>query len=86
MGSSGTLQLAGVSPTVGELTGSGIIDNASGINPTLTVGSSSGGTWNGTIRDHGAGGVTLHKVGSGTWVVGGTNYLANGQPVHRPPI
>jgi autotransporter-associated beta strand protein len=80
MGSGGTLELAGVSSTVGELTGSGIIDNASGINPTLTVGSSSGGTWNGAIQDHGAGGVTLHKVGSGTWFVGGTNYLNDGQP------
>jgi autotransporter-associated beta strand protein len=79
MGSGGTLELAGVSPTVGELTGSGIIDNASGLNPTLTVGSSSGGIWNGTIQDHGAGGVTLHKVGSGTWFVGGTNYLNDGQ-------
>jgi autotransporter-associated beta strand protein len=80
VGSGGTLELAGVSPTVGELTGSGIIDNASGINPTLTVGSSSGGAWNGTIQDHGAGGVSLHKVGSGTWFVGGTNYLNDGQP------
>jgi fibronectin-binding autotransporter adhesin len=80
IGSGATLQLAGVSPTVGELTGSGIIDNASGLNPILTVGSSSGGTWNGTIQDHGAGGVTLHKVGSGTWFVGGTNYLNDGQP------
>ena len=80
VGSGGTLELAGLSPTVGELTGSGIIDNASGLNPTLTVGSSTGGTWNGTIQDHGAGGVTLHKVGSGTWFVGGTNYLNDAQP------
>jgi len=78
--SGGTLELAGVSPTVGELTGSGIIDNASGINPTLTIGSSSGGTWNGTIQDHGAGGVSLHKTGSGTWFVGGSNFLNDGQP------
>ncbi len=80
VGSGGTLELAGLSATVGELTGSGIIDNASGINPTLTVGSSGGGTWNGTIQDHGAGGVTLHRIGSGTWFVGGTNYFNDGQP------
>ena len=80
LGPSGTLQLAGLSPTVAELTGSGIVDNASGINPILTIGTSSGGTWNGTIKDHGAGGVALHKVGSGTWIVGGTNFLNDGQP------
>ena len=80
VGSAGTLELAGASPTVGELTGAGIVDDASGINSIMTVGTSSGGTWNGTIQDHGAGGVTLHKEGSGTWVVGGTNHLNDGQP------
>jgi autotransporter-associated beta strand protein len=80
VGPGGILALAGLSTTVGELTGSGIIDNTSGANPTLTVGSSSGGTWNGNIQDHGAGGVALHKVGSGTWFVGGINHLNDGQP------
>ncbi len=80
MGTAGTLELAGVTTTVGELTGGGIIDNNSGINVTLTVGTSSGGTWNGTIQDHHAGAVALDKVGSGTWVVGGTNTFNNDQP------
>ncbi len=80
VGSNGTLELAGITSTVGELTGSGVIDNSSGINPTLTFGSSSGGIWNGTTQDHGAGGVTWHKVGSGTWFVGGTNHLNDSQP------
>jgi fibronectin-binding autotransporter adhesin len=80
MGAPGTLELSGISTTVGELTGGGIIDNNSGINATLTMGSASGGTWNGTIQDHGAGGVVLAKVGSGTWVLGGTNTYNGDQP------
>ena len=80
VGAGGTLELAGVSTTAGELTGSGVIDNNSGNNVTLTVGSSAGGVWNGTIQDHGAGGVNLHKVGSGTWLVGGANSFNDGQP------
>jgi autotransporter-associated beta strand protein len=78
IGPSGTLELNGVSPTVGELIGSGIVDNASGNQVNLTVGSSSGGTWNGTIQDHTGSTVALTKNGSGTWVVGGTNNLNNG--------
>jgi len=80
MGTAGTLELSGVTTTVGELIGGGTIDNNSGINVTLTVGTSSGGIWNGTIRDHNAGGVALDKVGSGTWVIGGTNTFDDGQP------
>lgn len=78
IGPSGTLELNGMSPTVGELIGSGIVDNASGNQLILTVGTSSGGTWNGTIQDHGGQTLALTKNGSGTWVVGGTNNLNNG--------
>ena len=80
VGTAGALELSGISTTVGELTGSGVIDNNSGINPQLTVGTSAGGTWNGTIKDHNGGGVSLNKVGAGTWVVGGTNTFNDGQP------
>jgi fibronectin-binding autotransporter adhesin len=78
IGSGGTLQVNGFSQTFNELTGAGILDNNSGLDLVLTVGSATGGTWNGTIQDHGAGALALTKNGSGTWVVGGTNRFANG--------
>ena len=55
------------------------MDNNSGNNSTLTVGGSVGGIWNGTITNTGGEGVALHRVGTGTWVVGGNNYLNDGQ-------
>jgi autotransporter-associated beta strand protein len=78
VGPSGTLELAGFNQTAGELTGSGIVDNNSGLDLVLTVGTAGGGTWNGSIQDHGGGGIALTKNGAGTWVVGGNNRLANG--------
>lgn len=80
LGPTGTFEVAGVSPAVKELTGSGIVNNNSGTPATLAVGGSSGGTWNGSITNTGGGGFALHKLGSGTWVVGGQNYLNDGQP------
>jgi autotransporter-associated beta strand protein len=80
IGSSGTLELAGFNQTAGDLTGSGIVDNNSGLDLLLTVGTSSGGTWNGSIQNSGGGGIALIKNGSGTWVVGGANYLNNASP------
>jgi len=77
VGSAGTLQVAGFDQKVAELTGSGVVDNSSAVNITLTVGSSAGGAWNGTIQDHGLAGTAIAKTGSGTWVVGGTNNLGN---------
>jgi autotransporter-associated beta strand protein len=79
VGANGTVKLAGFSVTASELTGAGVLDNNSGNNPILTVGGSAGGVWNGTITNTGGGGVALHKTGSGTWVVGGPNYLTDGQ-------
>jgi autotransporter-associated beta strand protein len=76
--SGGTLELAGFNQNAGELTGNGIINDASPNSLILTVGTASGGVWNGTIQDQGLGGVSLTKVGTGTWVVGGTNRLRNG--------
>lgn len=80
VGATGTFEVAGTSPTVTELTGAGIVDNNNGTPSILTVGNSTGGTWNGTITNTGGGGVALHKVGSGTWVIGGANYLNDAQP------
>jgi autotransporter-associated beta strand protein len=82
IGPNGTLNLAAalgnaITP-VGEFTGSGVVHYRGGINSILSFGGSSGGTWNGTIRDDGGGGLSLTKNGTGTWVVGGTNHLNNG--------
>lgn len=76
--SGGTFETAGFYQTAGELTGSGVVDNNSGVDMVLTVGTSSGGTWNGTMQDHGHGGIALIKNGTGTWIVGGPNNLDNG--------
>ena len=82
IGPAGTLQLsaqlANVVTTVGEFTGSGRVNYTGGINSILAFGVSFGGTWNGTLQDNNGGGLSLTKNGSGTWVVGGTNYLNNG--------
>ncbi len=80
IGPSGTLQLAANNQTAGDLIGSGVVDNNSGTRAILTVGGATGGTWNGTITNTGAAGMTLHKLGNGTWVVGGSNYLNDLQP------
>lgn len=79
VGSNGTFEVNGQSPTGGDLIGSGIVDDSAG-DMLLTIGGSSGGIWNGTIQDQGRGGFALTKNGSGTWVVGGTNTLNNGSP------
>jgi autotransporter-associated beta strand protein len=82
IGPNGTLQLsaqlANVVTTVNEFTGSGHINYTGGINSILSFGGSAGGTWNGSIGDNKGGGLSLTKNGTGTWVVGGTNYLNNG--------
>ncbi len=79
VGTNGTLQLAGLSLTARELTGSGVVNNNSGLETLLTVGSSTGGNWHGTVTNTGGGGVALRKVGTGTWLVSGKNYFDNGQ-------
>jgi autotransporter-associated beta strand protein len=82
IGSSGTLSLsaqqANVVTRFGELTGAGVINYSGGFNSILNFGGNTGGTWNGSIRDAGGGGLSLTKTGSGTWVIGGTNYFNNG--------
>lgn len=80
IGPAGTLELAGINQSVAELTGVGIVDNNSGVDELLTLGTSAGGTWNGSIQNHGHGGVALIKNGAGTWIVGGNNALNNGSP------
>jgi autotransporter-associated beta strand protein len=79
IGAAGKLQMAGLSLTTRELTGSGTVDNSAGLETLLIVGGSSGGTWNGTVTNSGGGGIALRKVGTGTWVLGGKNHFDNGQ-------
>jgi autotransporter-associated beta strand protein len=78
IGSSGTLELAGNNLNAGELTGSGILDDNVGNPAVLTIGTSLGGTWNGSIQDQGHNGIALIKNGTGTWIIGGANKLDNG--------
>lgn len=82
IGANGTLglsaQLANVVTTVGDFSGAGLINYSGGNNSILQFGAANGGTWSGTIQDAGGGGLSLTKVGSGTWTVTGTNHLDNG--------
>lgn len=85
LGPTGTLELAGFNQSAASLTGSGIVDNNAGIDVILTIGTGSGGNWNGSIQDHGHG-FALTENGSGTWVVGGANTLGNGSPASSTNI
>lgn len=75
----GTLNLNGTSQGVGNFTGSGgtILNNATGTNVTLTIGTSNGtgGNYAGVISDHtsGTGTVALTKTGTGTITLSGAN-------------
>lgn len=80
LGAGGTVELSGFNQTMGELTGSGTVDNSTGINPIITFGTSSGGIWNGTVTNVGSAGIAFTKQGTGTWIVGGNNYFNDDQP------
>ena len=83
LGPSGTLELAGFGQTAGELIGAGVVDNNSGLDAVLTIGTSGGGTWSGSIQDHGHGGVALVKNGTGTWVVSRKQQPGQCKPLHH---
>ena len=75
----GTLDLNGTSQSVGNFSGSGgtILNNASGTDVTLTIGTGNGdgGNYAGVIADNstGTGTVALTKTGTGTITLSGTN-------------
>jgi autotransporter-associated beta strand protein len=71
----GLVELAGTSPTVTGLSGSGAIDNVSTTLSILTVGSSSTGVWSGTITNGGTGGVSLIINDTNPFVISGVNRL-----------
>jgi CSLREA domain-containing protein len=70
----GTLDLNGLSDTIGALSGSGTVDNlTAGGTPTLTVGNNNaGGTFSGVIKNN-TGTVSLTKAGTGTEILTGAN-------------
>jgi autotransporter-associated beta strand protein len=71
------VDLNGFAGTASALSGSGLVDNTSGTQSTLTFGSgNTSGTWAGVFTNSAAGGVRLIKVGSGTNTFTATNYLA----------
>jgi autotransporter-associated beta strand protein len=78
LGPTGTLEVNGFNQTISELTGAGILDNTNGNPMTITIGAGTGGTWAGTVQDHGGGIALIRNGGSSTWFVSGTNNLNNG--------
>ena len=72
--SSGTLDVGGLSQTIGTLTGSGnvLLDDISGAPGTLTLGNASNFTFPGVIADSSGAG-TLTKVGTGALTLSGAN-------------
>ncbi len=79
VGSSGTLDLNGFSPTVGAVNGAGTINNVSARGSlALTVGSGGvAGTFSGTIQNT-SGTLSLVKIGAGTESLSGTNTYTGG--------
>jgi fibronectin-binding autotransporter adhesin len=70
------LDLNGNSETINGLGGTGDVNNSSGTAATLTLGAGdSSSAWNGTLNNTGSGGIALTKVGAGTNLITGTNYL-----------
>ncbi len=72
--SSGTLDVGGLSQTIGTLTGSGnvLLDDISGAPGTLTLGNASNFTFPGVIADSSGAGALI-KVGTGTLTLSGAN-------------
>ena len=77
------LDVNGASPTVGALSGAGLIDNVSaGGAPVLTVGNGNGsGTFSGIIQNT-SGTLTLVKTGSGAQYLAGANTYGGGTQIN----
>jgi autotransporter-associated beta strand protein len=73
LGGSGTLQLHGVNVTLGQLTGTGTVENAGATPATLTIAGSGSFTYGGVLQN-GTGGAALGltMAGSGTFSLTGT--------------
>jgi fibronectin-binding autotransporter adhesin len=77
------VDLNGFSPTVGALSGGGVIDNiSSAAAPTLTIGNAAAsGTFSGSIRNT-SNSLTLVMAGPGTQILSGTNTYSGGTNIN----
>jgi phospholipase C len=74
----GTLDVAGYSPTVNNLAGTGTVDNVSASgSPVLSVYDNAGSTFSGTIQNT-SGSLAINKSGSGTLALTGGNTYSGG--------
>jgi autotransporter-associated beta strand protein len=82
LASGATFDLNGNSETIGNLTGSGTVDNtAAGTSATLTIGSGNN-TFGGSLQNSGVGAkLGLAKSGTGTFTLSGTNSYAGGTTI-----
>jgi autotransporter-associated beta strand protein len=76
----GTLDVNGNSPTLINLSGTGIVDTLSGGTPLLTLSNNAGSTFSGVIRNS-SGTVAVTKNGSGALTLGGANTYAGNTTV-----
>jgi autotransporter-associated beta strand protein len=77
----GILDLDGFSPTIGNLSGSGTVDDVSaGGTPTLTINTSTSSTFGGVIQNS-SGSVALAVTGTGTQTLSGVNTYTGGTKV-----
>ena len=74
----GTLDIAGFSPTVNNLSGAGVVDNVSaGGSPVLSVFDNAGSIFTGTIQNS-SGTVAVNKSGAGVLTLAGANSYTGG--------
>ncbi|MEI6074892.1 MAG: phospholipase C, phosphocholine-specific [Verrucomicrobiota bacterium] len=72
----GTLDLAGFSPVINNLSGSGAVDNLSaGGSPTLTINQTTNTTFSGMIKNS-SGALALAVAGSGNLILAGSNNIS----------
>jgi len=77
----GTLDLAGYSPALNNLAGTGTVDDLSaGGSPMLTVSNSANSTFSGAVQNT-TGSLALTKTGAGTLTLGANNTYAGGTTI-----
>ena len=77
--SGATLDIAGYSQTIASLAGAGTVLNSVAAPATLTTGGDNTSTvFSGLLTDAGGGGLTLDKVGTGTFTLAGANSYTGG--------
>ena len=80
----GTLDVHGLSPTLDNLSGSGLVDNVSAAgSPVLNLAASSASTFSGTIQNT-SGSLALNLTGSSTLILTGTNTYTGGTVLGGP--